>query len=84
MSENIRDRCVVVISKFIENPDDMVKITNGAPLLGSGSLDSLSLVNLVVEIEAEFGISINSEGLEEVFSSFSSLVAYIESEISAQ
>jgi acyl carrier protein len=77
MLENISTRCLSVISKFITDPVGLEKIKQGESLLETGSLDSLSMVNLVVELENEFGMSLESDELETLFSSLQNLASHI-------
>lgn len=77
MTQDIARRCLDILGRFVEDADDMERIRQGASLLGTGSLDSLSMVNLVVELEAEFGIAIESDSLETLFQSLPTLVDHI-------
>ena len=77
MTQDITSRCLDILGKFVEDADDMESIRQGASLLGTGSLDSLSMVNLVVELESEFGIAIESDSLETLFQNLDTLVNYI-------
>ena len=77
MTQDIAMRCLDILGRFVEDADDMERIRQGASLLGTGSLDSLSMVNLVVELESEFGIAIESDSLEALFQNLDSLVAHI-------
>ncbi|MAT49897.1 MAG: hypothetical protein CMK32_01765 [Porticoccaceae bacterium] len=77
MTQDITSRCLDILGKFVEDADDMENIRQGASLLGTGSLDSLSMVNLVVELESEFGIAIESDSLETLFQNLDSLVNHI-------
>lgn len=77
MTQDIAARCLDILGRFVEDADDMANIRQGASLLATGSLDSLSMVNLVVELESEFGIAIESESLETLFHNLDTLVNHI-------
>lgn len=54
-------------------------VTNGEPLWDSGILDSITIVELAVEIEDEYAIKVPfDEIIEDNFQTVSNLVAYIE------
>lgn len=81
MSDSIQARCLSVIGKFVSEADELKRIEQGESIIGTGSLDSLSMVNLVVELEAEFGISVDTDDIEHLFESISSLTSYISSRL---
>ena len=54
-------------------------LTDEDPLLGSGIVDSLGVLDLVSFIESEFGVTVADEDLiPEHFNSISRIAAYIE------
>jgi len=57
MTEEIK----LIVSKISNNPQ--LKITSDFSLINSGILDSLTIIQLVNEIEDYFGIMINEEDL---------------------
>jgi acyl carrier protein len=79
MTLNVRSKCLSVLEPFLVQPEDYRKVAEGGSLLAL--FDSLSLVNLIVELENAFFIEIDTEDLEEVFSTLDSLTVYIEGKV---
>ena len=79
--DEICDRCLYVLQKFLIQSGEFEDIKTGGGLFETTSLDSLTLVNLVVELENEFQIEIDAENIDDVFSTLGSLTAYIQSKV---
>lgn len=83
--DEIRLRCRAVLGKFLQNRGELENVDNGGPLLDSSSFDSLSTINLLVELENTFGIRLLNDGdLERIFESLDSLVEHIETCLDAE
>ena len=66
------------ISRELVQDPALLPLADGAPLLDSGILDSLSLLRLVVFLEERFGIMIGDAGLlPENFASVNTICAYL-------
>ena len=79
MSDETKRLCLRALGSFITDQETLFKISNGASLLDEGNLDSLSVVNFIVELETIFSVSFESDDLETIFSSLDKLSEYIES-----
>ena len=55
LTEHILNKCVMTIIKEISNFDEILPSTN---LIGEGLIDSLNLVEMIVQLEKNFGITI--------------------------
>jgi acyl carrier protein len=82
MPNDIREICITTLEKFITDQSTITNIKNGASILESATIDSLSLVNLIVELENSLGFSFESDDFEGIFSSLDKLVCYIDSQLS--
>lgn len=66
------------ISKELIRDPALLPLTDRAPLLDSGILDSLSLLQLVVFLEERFGVTVGAADLlPENFNSINSIGAYL-------
>ena len=66
------------ISRELVQDPALLPLADGAPLLDSGILDSLSLLRLVIFLEERFGITIGDAGLlPENFASVNTICAYL-------
>jgi acyl carrier protein len=83
-TNNIRARCLTILGSFLINPGELEKVNNGASLLDFSSLDSLSMVNLVVQLEIEFTVRLDADELDTVLSTLDSLTDYLEKNSSGQ
>jgi acyl carrier protein len=77
MHNDIRSLCLSAIASFVADENDLKAIEAGEPLIKTASLDSLSLVNLIVALEEETGVPIDTDDLEGVFQNLDSLVRYL-------
>ena len=84
MSDQLRSVCIEVIKGFVTNPDEMKKIESNESILASSSFDSLSIVNLVVKLENEFKINVDTDNFDTIFMSLESLTAYITETLSTK
>ena len=53
------------------------KVTPDEPLLTSGLVDSISAVDLALQMEAEFGIEMPAERIHEYLETTRSLISYV-------
>ncbi len=77
-TNNIRARCLAILGSFLVNPGELEKVNQGASLLDFSSLDSLSMVNLVVQLEIEFAVRLDADELDTVLATLDSLTDYLE------
>lgn len=81
MSDDIAARCLKVLGGVLVREGDLDYVAGGGDLFTSALLDSLTLLNLVIALENEFGIQIMVENLEDVFASLASLTEYLQDEL---
>lgn len=81
VNPEVSQRCFAVIAGFISEEADLEKIKQGASILDTGTMDSLSVVNLMIELETEFGVAIDADDLEDLFSSLDKLSEYIQGQL---
>ena len=74
----VEDRVISVIANILNI--DKSKVTAGTTFRGDLNIDSLDAIELIMELEREFGISIPDERMFEMIS-ISDVVAYITSVI---
>lgn len=79
--EDIKFVCLREIRPFLLDANEFATLESGGPLFSATTMDSLALVNLVVALEKSFSIDIDAENLDEVFSTLSTLVAYIQKKL---
>ena len=77
-----QSQCLEVLAPFLVQPGELDAVANGAPLFSSSSIDSLTLVNMVVALEQVFKTDIDVENLEDTFKDINSLATYIDAKIS--
>lgn len=80
MADSLNERLKQIIVEALRLEDvEPAAIKDDEPLIGSGlSLDSIDALELVVQIEKEFGIKISSsEESRQALASVSSLAAFI-------
>jgi len=73
MSGNIKERIQKIFSKFIINKNELEAVFQGKSILKTISIDSLTMVNMVVELEKEFGIRFDAETLDKTFENIGTL-----------
>lgn len=78
---NTTEICITTLEEFITDQSAMNKIKNGESILDSAAIDSLSLVNLIVELENSLGFSFESDDFEGIFASLDNLTRYIDSQL---
>ena len=74
--------CLEVISSFLVQPGEKEAVALGAPIFSAASVDSLTLVNMVVAIEQAFKTEIDADNLEETFKNIDTLSTYIDAKLS--
>lgn len=78
MQSDTRSRCLSVLSTILVQEAELGTVDQGGGLYASPSLDSLALVNLIVALENEFAIQIDTEDPEKVFADLDTLVTYLD------
>lgn len=78
MQNDTRARCLSVLGTILVQEAELSKVEQGGGLYVSPSLDSLALVNLIVALENEFDIQVDTENPDTAFANLDSLVAYLD------
>lgn len=79
MSERQTDlaRLRAVFKDYVTESAELDAIFNGAPLLETVSIDSMTLVHLIVAIEKEFSVRFDETSTEQAFTNIESLLKLI-------
>lgn len=78
MDADTRSRILSVLAKFLLTEGELERVGQGGDLFASSALDSLALVNLVVALENEFSVQIDTEDIDGVFANLTSLADYLD------
>lgn len=77
MAGELNDRIQQVLRRYVEDDGEMQAVFRGDPILDALSVDSLTMVHIVSELEKEFGIRFDPETIEDTFKNINTLVAYL-------
>jgi acyl carrier protein len=77
MKEEIRDRIREVFLRFVEKEQEVDAVLSGEPILTALSIDSLTLLNLVNDLEREFNVRFDYETIESAFEDIHALAALL-------
>ena len=79
MSESNTDRARLraIFNHYVTEPAELDAIFNGAPLLETVSIDSITLVHLIVAIEKEFSVRFDETSMDQAFANIDSLLKLI-------
>lgn len=78
MADNFDERLRQVLRRYVTDSGEWQAVQEGAPLLGTTSLDSLSVVNMVTELELLFDVRFESDTLEQTLRNVHSLATFLE------
>jgi hypothetical protein len=79
MTKSTRDRIGDIFGVFVTDEDELAAVFGGAPILAAVSLDSLTMLKLITELEVEFGKRFDMDTIEQVLETIDSLAAYLDS-----
>jgi acyl carrier protein len=77
MKEEVRDRIREVFLRFVEKEQEVEAVLSGEPILAALSIDSLTLLNLVNDLEREFDVRFNYETIESAFEDIHALADFL-------
>ncbi|WP_321905176.1 acyl carrier protein [Paraburkholderia tropica] len=80
MQTNIEERVKKIIAEKMDIP--ATGISNGASLVADIGCDSLDLLELVMDVEDEFGLEISDEGAEKL-QTVQQVIDYVMAEVAA-
>jgi acyl carrier protein len=78
MDQTTRERIGEVFRKYVDDESEMAAVLGGAPILTALSLDSLTMLKLITELEVAFGKRFDMETIEQTLETIDSLAAYLE------
>ncbi|WP_005035366.1 hypothetical protein [Holophaga foetida] len=78
MTDNLNEGLQEVLQRYVADPADWRAVLAGEPLLGMAELDSLSVVNLVTELELIFDVRFDDDTLEQTLFNIHTLAAFVE------
>jgi acyl carrier protein len=77
MSDNTSERLKQIFERFVTNSVELEAVSRGEPFLATLSIDSLTLVHMISEIEKEFSVRFDVETLDGAFVDFPTLLAFL-------
>jgi acyl carrier protein len=76
-SQTNRARLRAIFNQYVPASAELDAIFNGAPLLETVSIDSITLIHLIVAIEKEFAVRFDETSMDQAFSNIDSLLKFI-------
>jgi acyl carrier protein len=76
--DRLDQRLLEVLGRYLTDPKELQAVRDGRPLLGKTSLDSLSLLNLVTELELLFNVRFDTDTYEQALQDYASLKSFLE------
>jgi len=76
-SDSLDERLLEVLARYLPDPRELQAVREGQPLMGATSLDSLSMVNLVTELELLFNVRFDLDNYEQVLRDIHSLTSFL-------
>jgi len=80
MTNDIINQIIGVFSRFITDDGELDAIRRGEPILESTSIDSLTIVHLVAELEGEFRTRFTLDEIEQNFENINTLASSLRRE----
>lgn len=77
MAANNADRVGEVLRRYVTDEAEMAAVLKGEPFQTALSIDSLTMVHVVTELEKEFGVRFDPETIDKVFETINSLLAFL-------
>ena len=78
MDDDREKRLAEVLRRYVTDPGEWEAIRSGQPLLEASGLDSLSVVNLVTELELLFETRFDPESLDGSLQNIHTLSAFLD------
>jgi hypothetical protein len=76
-NDSLDKRLLEVLGRYLTDPQELQAVRKGRPILGETSLDSLSLVDLVTELELLFNVRFDTDTYEQVLQNYDSLRSFL-------
>ena len=71
------DRITGVLRRYVTDEAELAAVIGGASFQTALSIDSLTMVHLVTDLENEFGIRFQPDSIEQVFENIDTLAAFL-------
>lgn len=79
MTKPARDRIADLFRTYVTDDAEMAAVLAGEPILTAVSLDSLTMLKLITELEVEFGKRFDMDTIEQTLETLDSLTAFLDS-----
>ena len=77
MATEVKERIREVFLRFVPEEDELDAVFSGEPILNALSIDSLTMLNLVNELERDFDVRFDYETIERAFEDIHTLAAFL-------
>ena len=77
MEIEVKDRIREIFSRFVTDQDELDAVLSGVPILAAVSIDSLTMLSLVTELEKDFCVRFDYETIETAFEDIHALAAFL-------
>lgn len=71
------DRIAGVLRRYVTDEAELAAVMGGESFQTALSIDSLTMVHLVTDLENEFGVRFEPETIEQVFENIATLAAFL-------
>jgi acyl carrier protein len=73
-----KSRLIEVIGRYVTDPGELEAVGRGEPFLTATSLDSLTMMTVIIEIEKRFSMRFDLETIEHTFETLETVVTYLD------
>ncbi len=77
MAKMDTDRITEVLRRYVTDEAELAAVIGGESFQTALSVDSLTMVHLVTDLENEFGVRFEPETIEQVFENINTLAAFL-------
>jgi len=77
MVQSDLDRIREVLKQYVTDAAELDAVFRGEPIMEATSVDSLTMVHIVTDLEKAFGIRFDLDSIEQVFHDVHSLAAFL-------
>ncbi len=71
------DRITEVLRRYVTEEAELAAVIGGASFQTALSVDSLTMVHMVTDLENEFGVRFEPESIEQAFENIDTLTAFL-------
>ncbi len=77
MEKKVKDRIREIFSRFVTDQGELDAVFSGVPILAACSIDSLTMLSLVTELEKDFCVRFDYDTIEMAFEDIHALAAFL-------